>query len=53
MFFEQAKKKQVGLFLVARRAWRAGCLTGKIDEGDLEFEANDHRNFNRHWRGAF
>ncbi len=45
VFFEQAKKKQVGI--LARVPLASGMLTGKMTK-ETQFEANDHRNFNRH-----
>src|SRR5450756_925155 len=44
LFFEQAKKK-VGI--LARVPLASGMLTGKMTK-DLQFGADDHRNFNRH-----
>jgi aryl-alcohol dehydrogenase-like predicted oxidoreductase len=43
-FFEQAKKKQVGI--LARVPLASGILTGKMTK-ETQFEADDHRNFNR------
>src|ERR1700733_8494177 len=45
LFFEQAKKKQVGI--LARVPLASGMLTGKMTK-QSEFAADDHRNFNRH-----
>ncbi|MFO7446494.1 MAG: aldo/keto reductase [Ignavibacteriaceae bacterium] len=45
LFFEQAKKRQVGI--IARVPLASGLLTGKLKK-DSKFEADDHRNFNRH-----
>jgi len=45
LFFEQAKKRQVGI--LARVPLASGLLTGKITPAS-EFAANDHRNFNLH-----
>ncbi|SPE43582.1 Aldo/keto reductase [Candidatus Sulfopaludibacter sp. SbA3] len=45
LFFEQAKKKQVGI--LARVPLGSGMLTGKLTP-QSEFAADDHRNFNRH-----
>ena len=45
LFFEQAKKKSVGI--LARVPLASGMLTGKL-KADSKFEADDHRNFNRH-----
>ena len=44
-FFEQAKRKQVGI--LARVPLASGMLTGKLRR-DSTFAADDHRNFNRH-----
>ena len=44
-FFEQAKKKQVGI--LARVPLASGMLTGKFTK-DSKFEKDDHRRFNRH-----
>lgn len=44
LFFEQAKKKQVGI--LARVPLASGMLTGKLKE-DSKFEDDDHRKFNR------
>jgi len=45
LFFPQAKQKQVGI--LARVPLASGLLTGKLRR-DSKFEADDHRNFNRH-----
>ncbi len=45
LFFEQAKRKQVGI--LARVPLASGMLTGKLTR-DSQFAADDHRNFNRH-----
>lgn len=45
LFFEQAKKKQVGI--LARVPLSSGMLTGKFTKNSL-FEEDDHRNYNRH-----
>ena len=45
LFFEQAKKKQVGI--LARVPLSSGLLTGKITR-QTTFPEDDHRNFNRH-----
>jgi aryl-alcohol dehydrogenase-like predicted oxidoreductase len=45
LFFEQAKRRQVGI--LARVPLASGLLTGKLRR-DSEFAADDHRNFNRH-----
>ena len=45
LFFEQAKKKQVGI--LARVPLASGMLTGKMTK-QTQFAADDHRNFNRH-----
>jgi aryl-alcohol dehydrogenase-like predicted oxidoreductase len=45
LFFEQAKKKQVGI--LARVPLASGMLTGKLNSAS-QFAADDHRNFNRH-----
>jgi aryl-alcohol dehydrogenase-like predicted oxidoreductase len=45
LFFAQAKAKQVGI--LARVPLASGMLTGKLTR-DSKFEADDHRNFNRH-----
>ena len=44
-FFEQAKKKQVGI--LARVPLASGMLEGKFTK-DSKFEKDDHRRFNRH-----
>ena len=44
VFFAQAKLKQVGI--LARVPLASGLLTGKFKR-DTQFEADDHRNFNR------
>jgi aryl-alcohol dehydrogenase-like predicted oxidoreductase len=44
LFFPQAKAKQVGI--LARVPLASGLLTGKF-RADTQFEADDHRNFNR------
>jgi aryl-alcohol dehydrogenase-like predicted oxidoreductase len=45
LFFEQAKKKKVGI--LARVPLASGLLTGKL-KPDTQFAADDHRQFNRH-----
>ena len=45
LFFEQAKKYKVGI--LARVPLSSGMLTGKL-KNNSTFEADDHRNFNRH-----
>ena len=45
LFFPQAKQKQVGI--LARVPLASGLLTGKLRR-DSTFDADDHRNFNRH-----
>ena len=45
LFFEQAKKKKVGI--LARVPLASGMLTGKM-KPDTKFTADDHRKFNRH-----
>ena len=45
LFFEQAKKHKVGI--LARVPLSSGMLTGKLKSNSI-FEADDHRNFNRH-----
>jgi len=45
LFFEQAKKKQVGI--LARVPLASGMLTGKFNKNS-EFDSEDHRKFNRH-----
>jgi len=44
LFFEQAKRKQVGI--LARVPLASGMLTGKLRR-DSAFAPDDHRNFNR------
>jgi aryl-alcohol dehydrogenase-like predicted oxidoreductase len=44
LFFEQARKRQVGI--LARVPLASGLLTGKLTR-DSQFAADDHRNFNR------
>ena len=44
LFFERAKKKQVGI--LARVPLSSGMLTGKFTK-DSKFEEDDHRKFNR------
>jgi len=44
LFFEQAKKKNIGI--IARVPLASGLLTGKFDK-NTHFEEGDHRNFNR------
>lgn len=44
LFFEQAKKKDIGI--IARVPLASGLLTGKFDK-DASFDKEDHRNFNR------
>ena len=44
LFFEQAKKKQVGI--LARVPLASGLLSGKLTR-DSQFDADDHRRFNR------
>ena len=44
LFFEQAKKKQVGI--IARVPLASGMLSGKLT-AQSQFAADDHRNFNR------
>ncbi|HEV2444611.1 MAG TPA: aldo/keto reductase [Candidatus Sulfopaludibacter sp.] len=44
MFFEQARKKRVGI--LARVPLASGMLTGKMTRNS-QFAADDHRNFNR------
>jgi len=44
LFFEQAKKKQVGI--LARVPLASGMLTGKFNKNS-EFDSEDHRKFNR------
>lgn len=45
LFFDLAKEKQVGI--LARVPLSSGMLTGKMSKNST-FEADDHRNFNRH-----
>ena len=45
LFFEQAKKKSVGI--LARVPLASGMLSGRLT-GNSQFAADDHRNFNRH-----
>jgi aryl-alcohol dehydrogenase-like predicted oxidoreductase len=45
LFFEQAKKRQVGI--LARVPLASGLLTGKFTK-DSVFAKDDHRNYNRH-----
>ena len=45
LFFEQAKKRQVGI--LARVPLASGMLTGKMTK-QTQFAKDDHRNFNRH-----
>jgi aryl-alcohol dehydrogenase-like predicted oxidoreductase len=45
LFFDLAKEKQIGI--IARVPLSSGMLTGKMSK-DSQFEADDHRNFNRH-----
>ena len=45
LFFEQAKKKKVGI--LARVPLASGMLTGKM-KPDTKFASDDHRQFNRH-----
>lgn len=44
LFFEQAKKKDIGI--IARVPLASGLLTGRFDK-DSSFDKEDHRNFNR------
>ncbi|PRX46863.1 aldo/keto reductase [Salegentibacter salegens] len=44
LFFEQAKKKDIGI--IARVPLASGLLTGKFDK-NASFDKEDHRNFNR------
>ena len=44
LFFEQAKKKNIGI--IARVPLASGLLTGKFDK-NASFDKEDHRNFNR------
>jgi aryl-alcohol dehydrogenase-like predicted oxidoreductase len=45
LFFEQAKKKKIGI--LARVPLASGLLTGKM-KPDTKFASDDHRQFNRH-----
>jgi len=45
LFFPEAKRRKVGI--LARVPLASGLLTGKL-RADSSFEADDHRNFNRH-----
>jgi len=45
LFFEQAKKRQIGI--LARVPLASGLLTGKFTKGS-QFAADDHRQFNRY-----
>jgi aryl-alcohol dehydrogenase-like predicted oxidoreductase len=45
LFFEQARKKQIGI--LARVPLASGLLTGKFTKTS-QFPADDHRQFNRH-----
>lgn len=45
LFFEQSKRRKVGI--LARVPLASGLLTGKM-KPDTQFEADDHRGFNRH-----
>ena len=45
LFFVEAKKRKVGI--LARVPLASGMLTGKL-QSQTEFEADDHRAFNRH-----
>jgi aryl-alcohol dehydrogenase-like predicted oxidoreductase len=45
LFFKEAKRRRVGI--LARLPLSSGMLTGKFTARS-EFEAEDHRNFNRH-----
>jgi aryl-alcohol dehydrogenase-like predicted oxidoreductase len=45
LFFAQAKMRRVGI--LARVPLASGMLTGKLSRSS-QFEADDHRNFNRH-----
>lgn len=45
LFFDLAKRNKVGI--LARVPLSSGMLTGKMSK-ETKFEANDHRNFNRH-----
>lgn len=44
LFFEQAKKKNIGV--IVRVPLASGLLTGKMTK-DTDFPKNDHRNYNR------
>jgi len=45
LFFKEAKKRHVGI--LARIPLASGMLTGKFTK-DSKFDANDHRQYNRH-----
>jgi aryl-alcohol dehydrogenase-like predicted oxidoreductase len=45
LFFDQAKKKQIGI--LTRVPLSSGMLTGKFNK-DSKFEEDDHRKFNRY-----
>lgn len=45
LFFEQAKRRKTGI--LARVPLASGLLTGRM-KADTKFEADDHRQFNRH-----
>ena len=45
LFFEQAKRRQVGI--ICRVPLASGMLSGKLN-AQSQFAADDHRNFNRH-----
>ncbi|NDJ78462.1 MAG: aldo/keto reductase, partial [Chloroflexi bacterium] len=45
LFFQEARKRQIGI--LARVPLASGLLTGKMNR-TTTFEADDHRNFNRH-----
>lgn len=45
LFFDLAKRRKVGI--LARLPLSSGMLSGKMSK-DSQFEASDHRNFNRH-----
>ena len=45
LFFQEARRKQVGI--LARVPLASGLLTGKMTRS-TQFEADDHRSFNRH-----
>jgi aryl-alcohol dehydrogenase-like predicted oxidoreductase len=45
LFFAEAKRRRVGI--LARVPLASGLLTGKMKPG-TQFEASDHRQFNRH-----